>query len=217
MPSKSLKIVWALLNVALAIAGAVMIAFSIIWRGHSVLRNFVISDMDLTAGLVLGIMFLITWAISIGGMMQRNHITIGLVVTNWALIVDALAVISVGCTIWYYTLMPTDNFLKAWKDAGPATQQALQDTLSCCGYRNSTEFGLAAGFCADATFAANQVGCSTQILPYADYTLQNIFTSVFGFMAVVTCFFLATVCVVNRRKETERFRQIDMKRGRAFV
>jgi len=218
MPSKSLKTVWGVFNVALLTAGVILIAFSVVWRSHNLLRNMVLSEMDLNAGLFLGILFLLTWAISIIGMLQRNYITIGLIITNWALIGDAIAVVVIGGMVWFYTLTPTNNFLMAWKAAGPATQQALQDSLHCCGYRNSTEFGTLAGFCADATFAAAQPGCSTIILPYAAYTLQNVFSSVYGFMAVVIGFFLSTVCIVYRREETERFRRIDEKRGgRGFV
>jgi len=70
-----------------------------------------------------------------------------------------------------------------------------------------------AGYCADTGFAATQPGCSASILPHADYTLNNVFSTVFGFMAVVLAFFLATVCTVYRRQEEERFRRIDEKRG----
>jgi len=218
MPSKQLRATWAVFNLALLVAAAILIAFSVVWRSHNLLRNFVISDMDLNAGLALGILFLATWIISVAGILQRNHVTLPLMVTNWALIADAAATLIIGCIVWDYTLTPTKNFLQAWGNSGPTMQQALQDSLHCCGYRNSTELAVSAGYCADTTFASTQPGCSTIILPYAAYTLQNIFSSVFGFMAVVIGFFLATVCVVNRRKQTERFRLIDEKRGvRAFV
>jgi len=217
MPSKQLKLTWSALSFLLLAAGIITIIFSIIWRAPNVLENFLISEMDLNAGLALGIMLVITWMISVGGILQQNHVTMGLIITNWALIADAVAVLSIGATVWFYTLRPTQNFLIAWEAASPVARQALQDSLHCCGYRNSTEFVVNAGFCADATFAASQVGCSTIILPKADYTLNNIFSSVFGMMAVVIAFFLATVCMVYRRQERERFRRIDEKRGKGFV
>jgi len=218
MPSKSLKSVWAFFNFAILAAGALTIALSIIWRAPNVTRNFIISEMDLNAGLALGIMLVVTWMISIGGILQQNHVTAGLIITNWALIADAVAVITIGAEIWFYTLESTNNFLKQWVESSPQTIQSLQDTLSCCGYRNSTEHAVFAGFCADSTFAAAQPGCSTIILPMEDYTLNNIFSSVFGFMVVVIGFFLATVSMVYRRNEQERYRRIDEKRGgRSFV
>ncbi|KAG8981879.1 phospholipid scramblase 1 [Tulasnella sp. 425] len=218
MPSKSLKSVWAFLNVALLASGAVLIAFSVIWRTPDVVRNFLISNLDLTAGLVLGIMFLVTWLISIAGILQQNHVTVGLVATNWALIMDAIGVMIIGTMVWVYTLQPTKNFLGEWEATSSVTRQSIQDTLKCCGYRNSTEFGIIGGFCSDDDFAASQVGCSTIILPKADYTLNNVFSVIYGFMAVIICFFLATVSLVYQRKEEERFRKIDEKRGgRGFV
>ncbi|KAG8905129.1 phospholipid scramblase 1 [Tulasnella sp. 403] len=218
MPSKQLKATWAFFNFLLLAAGAIAIAFSIVWRAPNVVRNFIVGESELNAGLVLGIAFVVTWMISIAAILQQNHVTVGLVITNWTLILDASATLFIGCAIWYYTLMPTKNFLDQWQHSTPERLQALQDTLSCCGYRNSTEFAVNAGFCADPTFASSQPGCSTLILPHADYTLNNIFSSIFGFMAVVIGFFLATVCMVYRRKQQERFRKIDEKRGgRGFV
>lgn len=42
--------------------------------------------------------------------------------------------------------------------------------------------------------------------------------SVFGFMAVIIGMFLATMSMIYRRNEQERFRRIDEKRGgRSFV
>ncbi|KAG8865317.1 phospholipid scramblase 1 [Tulasnella sp. 330] len=186
MPSPSLKWVWAILNFALLAAGSVLIAISTVWRSHNPARNFVISELDLNAGLVLGIAMLITWAISIIGIIQRNNSTAVLIMTNWALIIDAIGVVVIGCIIWFCTLQETSNYLKVWEAATPATLQSIQDTLQCCGYRNSTELAVAAGTCANTATAANLPG--------------------------------STVCVVNRRKQAERFIKIDAKRGgRGFV
>lgn len=88
------------------------------------------TDWCHTAGLVLGIAFLITWVISIGGIIQRNNKTGGLIITNWALIMDATAVVVIGCIVWFYTLQETNNFLKVWETSSPATLQTLQDTVS---------------------------------------------------------------------------------------
>jgi len=218
MASPSLKWVWAVLNFALFAAGTFLIVISTIWRTHNPERNFVISELDLNAGLVLGVALLLTWAISIIGIIQRNNNTAVLIVANWALIMDAIGVVIIGCIVWFYTLQETANYLKVWKAATPATLQSIQDTLQCCGFRNSSELAVAAGTCANTATAANLPGCSTILLPNATYTLQNIFSAVFGFALVVVCFFLATVCVVNRRKQAERFIKIDAKRGgRGFV
>jgi len=218
MPSKQLKITWGLLNICLLAIGAISLAFSIAWRAPNVERHFIVSTMDLNAGLALGIMLIITWMISVGAVLQPNHVTLPLVFTNWALIGDAVAVLVIGSSIWFYSLRETAGYLKVWTASSDTTRQQLQDLFQCCGYTNSTELASFSGFCSDENFAASQVGCASILVPKADYTLNNIFSSIFGFMAVVICFFLATVCMVYRRKQTERFRLIDEKRGgRAFV
>jgi hypothetical protein len=81
------------------------------------------------AGLVLGVAFLVTFAISIGAIVQRNHVTVGLVVLNWALILDAIGVISVGSFIWFYTLQERNNFHKLFSEQSQGNQIAIQDKV----------------------------------------------------------------------------------------
>jgi hypothetical protein len=45
------------------------------------------------AGLVMGIALLLTSFLSVGAIIQRNHVTMGLVVLNWVLIADAVIVL----------------------------------------------------------------------------------------------------------------------------
>ncbi|KAK4685201.1 hypothetical protein P7C73_g4954, partial [Tremellales sp. Uapishka_1] len=82
--------------------------------------------------------------------------------------------------------------------------------------RNGTasgQFTTEQGFCSDTTFAANQTGCITEITAKTDYTLNNVFTTIYGFETIVVCFFVATVCVINERCIAVRFARIDEKRG----
>jgi len=210
--------VWSFLDLCLLAAGAIMIAFSIIWRAPDLLRDLIISDLDLTIGLVLGIAFISTFVISIGAIIQRNHITIGLVILNWALVGCGIADVVIGSIIWFFTLQERANFHQVLQNADTSTRQQVQDLLSCCGYFNSTDLGVNAGFCSDPTFAAAQTPCVTPFTAHADYTLNNIFTTIYGFMSILVCLFLATICVINKRLEVERFRKIDAKRGgRGFV
>jgi len=210
--------VWAFLDFCLLTAGGIAILFSIIWRAPDLLRNLVVSDEDLTIGLILGITYVSTFIISVGAIIQRNHITIGLVILNWALVVCGIATVTIGTIIWDYTLQERNNFHEVLANVDADTRQKVQDTLSCCGYFNSTDLGVMAGFCSDPVFAANQTACVTPFTAFADYTLNNIFTTIYGFMAIVITLFLATLCVINKRLEAERFRKIDAKRGgRGFV
>lgn len=210
--------VWAGLDFCLLAASVMCIVFAAVWHEPNLLRNFVISPMDLTAGLALGIMFMLTCVFSIGVVIQPNRVTTGLVGLNIMLIIDSIATITIGSIVWFYTLRERANFAIVWSEASDVVRAEIQDKLSCCGYFNSTSMQVNTGFCLDPTFAAQQTACVDPVTSYADYTLNNIFTSIYGFQAIIICFFLATICVIKKRHEDERFRKIDAKRsGMPFV
>jgi hypothetical protein len=215
--SKTLKGIYAFLTLCILAAGLISIIFANVWRAPDTLRNLVISGSDLTAGLVLGIFLAVTFFVAVVAGLQGTHITMGLVVLNWFLIVDACVVIAIGTYVWFSTLRERANFSSVW-DTHPDKRQALQDMFQCCGYFNGTDRVVNAGFCADAAATANNTGCVGPITKSADYTLNNIFTSSYGFMVIIILLFLASLCTINKREEAERFRKIDAKRGgRGFV
>jgi len=218
--------VWTFLDLCLLTAGVVSIALSIVWWDHNVLMNMVFSPTTLTAGLILGIFFLATVVISIGAIVQPNHITLGLVILNWALIADAVVIVFIGSWIWFFTLHERNNFHALFLKLSVADRIVLQDQLQCCGYFNADDAVEMGGtFCADQTFvtitnnnATTGSFCVTPITAFADYSLNNTFTTVYGFMAIVMALFLASLCVINKRAEHERFKKIDAKRGgKGFV
>jgi len=169
-------------------------------------------------GLALGVLYLVTFAISVGAILQPVHVTLGLEILNWSLLVNALVTVIVGTIIWFATLKEQANFHIAFSQQSQEIRQGVQDMLKCCGYFNSTDLGVSAGFCADPTFAVNATPCVGPITSEADFALNNIFTTIYGFMAVIIALFLASMCVIKVRVEIERFRRIDEKRGgRGFV
>lgn len=64
---------------------------------------------------------------SVGAIIQRNHVTIGLVLLNYALLVDAIGILVIGTFIWFSTLQERANFHKLWVSASPAVRITLQD------------------------------------------------------------------------------------------
>jgi len=224
MPSKTLYGVWAFLDFLLLTAGGILIAFSVVWRAPDALRNMIVSDLDLTVGLVLGIALAMSFVVSIGAVVQPNHVTLPLTLFNYLLIVVGTICVVVGSTVWFWTLKEASNFHIAWAALAPAQQGAIQDLLSCCGYANFTDaMNSPQGFCVDVanrnlTSPQPIPGCQAPIVSFGDMTLNNIFTTIYGFMAIIICLFVATMCIINKRIETERFRKIDAKRGgRGFV
>jgi len=223
MVSRKLMGVWAFVDLCLLVAGAVTIALSLVWRQPNLLMNMVFSKSDLTAGLILGIALLLTFVVSVGAIVQPNHVTAGLVILNWALVVDALGIVVIGSFIWFYTLGERSNFQKAFNALSVAQRISLQDELKCCGYFGVDDAIVGGSFCQNSTFiqttVANQTTfCVTPITAFADSSLNTAFTTVYGFMAIILSLFLASLCVIKMRNEIERFKKIDAKRGgRGFV
>ncbi|KZV94055.1 hypothetical protein EXIGLDRAFT_645526 [Exidia glandulosa HHB12029] len=219
MVSKRLSAVWAFLAFCLLAAGGITIALSIVWRMPSLLFHFVVDDSFLTAGLALGIIYVATFVIALIAIVQPNHVTSFLAGLNWILLLDTLATVAIGSMIWISTLKERLMYDDKFNSAAFDTRTAIQDHFQCCGYffgnETQTQYG---GFCSDATFASNQTGCVTPLTGYADYTLNNIFTCIYGYTAILTALMLASICVINKRVEVERFKKIDAKRGgKGFV
>ncbi|CAG7854004.1 SubName: Full=Related to tetraspanin Pls1 family-Laccaria bicolor {ECO:0000313/EMBL:CCA73271.1} [Serendipita indica DSM 11827] len=211
MPSKTLLAVWGVIDFLLLAAGGMTIAISVLFKAPDPIRNIALTDFDLNFGLVLGIFYVATFCLSIGAILQRNHVTIGLAILNWALIADAIVTVIYGANLWYMTLQETLNFSRVWNTTTPARRIAVQEKFKCCGFLNNTAVE-ASGFCATPANALDN-GCSATFLPLADTMLMDAFTTVYGYTAILVLFFLATMCVIKKRQETERFRQIDAKRG----
>ncbi|KAH7107753.1 hypothetical protein BKA62DRAFT_667752 [Auriculariales sp. MPI-PUGE-AT-0066] len=220
MVSKTLSGAWALFALSLLAAAGITITFCILWGLPNMIVHFVVDSSFLTAGLGLGISYAITFVIAVIAIVQPNHITMGLAALNWILLLEALFTTVLGTIIWFFTLRERTMYETKWLSATPEVRIAIQDKFQCCGYFASNETNLATGgFCVDSTFATNlNTPCVGPLVNYADYTLNNIFTSIYGYMAIVIGLFLATVCVINKRIEAERFRKIDAKRGgKGFV
>jgi len=209
---------WGTIDFFLLAAGGITIAFSILWKAPDVFRNLVMTDMDLTIGMVLGILYAVTFVISVGAIVQRNHVTIGLVILNWILIVDTVFTIVFASVLWFRTLQEQKNFEGVWIAAPAQTRLTLQDQWKCCGYRNFTNLEIGGTVCSTLEIANATFGCMNTFVSRADFMLNQTFTTIYGFTAITTTLFIATLCVMKKREETERFRRIDAKRGgRGFV
>lgn len=219
MVSRVLIGVWAAFDFLLLASGIVSIVLSIVWKATNVLENMVLSPTDLTAGTILGIALLVTFAISIGGIIQRNHVNTGLYILNYALLLDAFVVVIIGTFVWWFTLQERANFHQLWIAENISNRLVLQDKFHCCGYFNSTDaVAIGGAFCTSQDIANAANSCVTPVTAFADWTLNTVFTMVYGYMGVIICLFLTTLCIIKRRQEEERFRKIDEKRGgRGFV
>jgi len=220
MVSRGLMASWAFIDFLLLAAGGMSIALSIVWRAPSILMNLALSDEFLTAGMILGIALCTTFLVSLGAVVQRNHVTVGFVILNWFLIVDAIMVVVVGSMIWFFSLRQRSEFHTKWLALSDNDKITLQDQFKCCGYFNATDDPVIGGtFCTSQSFA-NSLDvnvttnfCVTPVTLFTDYTLENTFTTIYGYMAIVLSLLIASLCVIKKRQEEERFKRIDAKRG----
>ena len=230
MVSRKLMGFWAFMDVLLLGAGGFAVAMSILWRSPGLIRVMTLSSTQLTSGLVLGIFLLITFVISVGAIVQRNHVTIGLVILNYFLLADALLVIVMGTFLWFPSLTQRNMFHEKWLGISQAQRIELQDRFSCCGYFNASDTAEVGGnFCTqpqvdflnalDLTNDDNaRFFCVQPITAAGDDIMGNVFTALYSFMVPVLCLLLASISVIYKRQEDERFKKIDAKRGgRGFV
>lgn len=80
--------------------------------------------------MVLGIFLVVTFFISVFAVLQKNHVTIGLVILNWTLIADSIAVITIGSMIWFYSLHQRENYFKLFQSASSQTRIDIQNQVS---------------------------------------------------------------------------------------
>ncbi|KAF7322660.1 hypothetical protein HMN09_00044600 [Mycena chlorophos] len=223
MVSKGLMGFWGFVDFLLLGAGGMSIALSIVWREPSVLMNLTLDNQFLTAGMVVGIALVATFLVSLGAVVQKNHVTGGFVILNYILVADAIIVLVVGSMIWFFSLRQRSEFHTRWIALPDATKQQLQDQFSCCGYFNATDNIVIGGYCQSQQFADNlnvnntDNFCVTPVTKFTDYTLENVFTTIYGYMSIVLTLLITSLCVIKKREEHERFKKIDAKRGRSFV
>jgi len=200
-----------------------------VYRKTDILLNLTISKSQLLAALIMGIFLVLTFAFSIVAIVQKNHITIGLVILNYILIVDAFVVLCVGTFVWIWTLRQRNNYHPLYAALPDTSIAFIQDKFSCCGYFNGSDSVVSSHFCTPAQIAftnaldptdvnnLNQF-CVNAVTKFTDYTLNQMFSSTYGFMPIVLGLILFTLCIINMRKEDERFKRIDLKRGgKGFV
>ena len=83
-----------------------------------------------SAGLGLGVALLATWAISVGAIIQPNHVTVGLVILNWVLILYSIFILVFGTSIWFFSLRERANFHDIFAAQTNSTIIAVQDKVN---------------------------------------------------------------------------------------
>jgi len=236
MPAlKRWTIILSILDVIFLLAGIFVIVISFIWKGMlsrpvplngEVFLRLAVSELILDAGIVFAGGVFMTVLISLWPLTTKptkdNEATKPVVIYIGSLLITSLITMSIGTTIWFYTLREKAEFLPVWQAQSSTTQVFIQDTLSCCGWFNATTEGLfdsnlQTGFCQDpSSLPVNvdpnvHIGCEQGFIKKVDYILNNIFSTIYGFMVIQFLMLLAAATVGNLRIQEKRFLRIDYK------
>ena len=86
--------------------------------------------------------------------------------------------------------------------------------FSCCGFTNSTSPAFVTDLtCPSPASSALMRGCASPLVSFGNHKVDTVFTAVFGMVGLDALFIMALACLLKDRKERERYRHIDEKRG----
>ncbi|KKA28943.1 hypothetical protein TD95_004674 [Thielaviopsis punctulata] len=220
MPSKVL-LTTMVLDFLFAVTGALMVGFSVVVKGNmnkdlkngeEIARHLVYARWPLDASLANGIMILMTFLLTIPGLLIPTRIWIKL--GGFFVIVSAIFTLCIGVYLWVLTLATKKDTFKIWSEQSSDAQSQLELAFKCCGYFNSTSPAFVTNsVCTSPASAALQPGCATPVSSFINVFSDDIFTGLFGMVGIDTVLIVAFACLLKERKENERYRHIDQKTG----
>ncbi|KAI1261542.1 tetraspanin [Xylariaceae sp. FL1019] len=209
------------IDVLFAATGALILGFSIIVKstcfnppnnGNDAARDLLYQQFPFTAGIANSVITFIGFATTLPALATNNRGWLKL--SGFLIVVSALFTLIIGLDLWIFTLRIKETFGTIWTAQNAHVQELMQTAFQCCGYFNSTSPAFQTdATCPSPASAALLRGCATPIATFSNTFVDNIFTALFGIVAVDALAVLAIACVLKDRKETERFRHIDEKSG----
>lgn len=177
----------------------------------NVASDLLLNHCPLTESMVNAFVMFATFCLSVPALfLQRNRIFLQLHAAG--VVAAALLTLAIGLEIWYSTLETHVNFAPIWNAQKPFVQSLLQFKFQCCGYNNPALF-VEDATCPNAAVAARLGPCGVPFGVFANQFLDVVFTTFFGFVAIDMMLLLSVLCLIKDRKERERYRFIDEKRG----
>jgi hypothetical protein len=177
----------------------------------NVASDLLLDHCPLTASMVNAFFMFATFCLSLPALfIQRNRIFLQLHAVG--VVAAAILTLAIGLRIWFSTLETHINLLPIWNKQKPFVQSLLQFKFTCCGYNNPALF-VEDATCPTAAVAARLGPCMVPFGVFANQFLDVVFTTFFGFVAIDMMLLLSALCLIKDRKERERYRFIDEKRG----
>jgi hypothetical protein len=177
----------------------------------NVASDLLLDHCPLTASMVNSFVMFFVFALSLPALFRpRNFLFLQLHALG--IVMAALLTLIIGLIIWFQTLETHNNLAPIWNKQTPFVQSMLQFKFTCCGYRNPALF-VQDQTCPNSATAARLGPCMVPFGVFANQFLDVVFTTFFGFVAVDMILLLSVLCVIKERREKERYRFIDEKRG----
>ncbi|KAL2758575.1 hypothetical protein ACRALDRAFT_2040728 [Sodiomyces alcalophilus JCM 7366] len=201
--------------------GAITLGFSLIARqqmtedateGREAVRHLIYQNFPFEAGIANAVFIFITFVLTLPGIITPTRGWLKL--SGFLIVFCALFTLCIGVFLWILTLRMQDRFLDIWTDQNDGVRSLMQTAFECCGYFNSTTPAfITDDICPSPAAAALMRGCVGPVTSFANIFLDDIFTAVFGMVGVDTLLIICTTILLKDRRERERFRHIDEKRG----
>ncbi|KAK9694469.1 hypothetical protein K7432_013412 [Basidiobolus ranarum] len=188
---------------------------SYFWATPYARRRVVVTQDILIAGLSMGIMATFSSFIGFHGSAHPVRNKRWLVLYGWLVVAVLVIELSLGAVIWFRSLSIRNNFSDKWRTWDPALRALFQETDSCCGYFDSTDFPADSISCRSPEHA--WPGCVDMIHIYSDNYLRNIYTALFGFVAVDVFAFFALVILIQARNDQERYEKAAIRTSKLFL
>lgn len=77
----------------------------------------------------MGVVLLASWIVSIIAVLSPTAQVTGFIVLNWMLMLDVVAILVVGTSLWFFTLHIEDNYLAVWQSLSNASKIVVQDEV----------------------------------------------------------------------------------------
>lgn len=219
--ANKILLAFAAADVLFVITGAIMLGFSIVVQntmfnnpesGAEAIRNLIYQRFPFSAGIANAVLIFFTFVVTLPGMFI--HTRRWLKLSGYLISICAVFSMVIGLYLWILTLKTKEDLFLTWVAQPERAQDLLQVEFQCCGYFNSTTPAFVTNaICPSPAAAALTRGCASPITSFANIFIDDIFTTVFGFVGIDALMILATACLLKDRKEEERFRHIDRKAG----
>lgn len=127
---------YAGLDLVLLALGIGLTSLAISWMDSNPIHSMVLTQLDLLGTLVVGGLFIATFLLSLPALIsssslspKREFSSVSLTFLNAVLVIDQIAVITVGAIIWWRTLQERNTFFQYWEQDGSDFTSSLEQKV----------------------------------------------------------------------------------------